>query len=216
MTPAEVIERAATSRYNNDYTATHARRFGLCIEEVSRVLPPRTPILDVGWPTIFTSLLIEREYPVKNFDRDIRVKWEGVDDGSVDAVFLMEVVEHLKDPDGASFDTFLHMGLQNALAEVRRVLKPDGYLFLTTPNQASYGSIKRLLHGGNPMLFSPHTREYTASEIEWWVGQAGLRLVERKTIACYEQADPIVVGAMNSIGASLANREDTTVIWARK
>lgn len=215
MTADEVLKRIPGSRYNNDYSITHAKRFGLSIGEVQRMLPPGSAVLDVGWPTIFTELMIEAGYPVQNVDFDIRNKWPK-EDSLADAIFLMEVVEHLKDPEGATFDTFLHAGLQNALAEARRVLKPGGYLFITTPNQASYGSIKRILRGGNPMLFKPHVREYTAEEIEWWVGQAGFRVVERKTMACYEEADPMIVGMMNSVGAPLTNRDDTTFLWARK
>jgi len=56
-----------------------------------------------------------------------------------DVVFAGEVIEHLVDTD-------------NFLDEVRRVLKKDGFLVLTTPNIASAARRLLLLLGKNPHL----------------------------------------------------------------
>lgn len=46
-------------------------------------------------------------------------------DSSVDLVLVTEVIEHLREP-------------ERLLAEIRRVLRPDGRLILTTPNSDAY------------------------------------------------------------------------------
>lgn len=56
---------------------------------------------------------------------------------SVDLVLALEVIEHL-------FDTDLF------LSEIHRVLKPEGFLILSTPNLASLPNRLRLLFGGYP------------------------------------------------------------------
>lgn len=82
-------------------------------------------------------------------------------DNSFDGVLCCEVLEHLTtDP--------IRM-----LATIHRVLKPDGWLLLTTPNVANLGNILALLHGRNvykpyELAFGPtwrHNREYTAPEV---------------------------------------------------
>jgi SAM-dependent methyltransferase len=65
--------------------------------------------------------------------------------GSVDLVVSFETIEHVQDA-GALVD------------EIRRVLKPGGWLVLSTPNRA-FGPAER--HTANPF----HIREFTADEL---------------------------------------------------
>jgi SAM-dependent methyltransferase len=59
------------------------------------------------------------------------------------------------------------------LAEIHRVLRPDGWLVLTTPNVASLANVLDLVHGRNiyrpyELAFGPtwrHNREYTPAEV---------------------------------------------------
>jgi SAM-dependent methyltransferase len=59
--------------------------------------------------------------------------------GSVDVVILSEVVEHLVDTDGG-------------IAELYRVLRPDGHLVLSTPNLAAWFNRGLLLAGVQPIF----------------------------------------------------------------
>jgi SAM-dependent methyltransferase len=90
-------------------------------------------------------------------------------DASFDGVVFCEVLEHLTlDP-------------QAALIEINRILKPGGWLLLTTPNAAWYENIASLWLGGrsNWGPYSPfgrygrHNREYTLPEIEQLLNQSG-------------------------------------------
>ena len=82
------------------------------------------------------------------------------DDDTFDIVLYCEVLEHMtNDP-------------WQTLIELKRVLRPDGLLVLTTPNAARLESIARLVAGDN--MYDPysgygpygrHNREYTQAEL---------------------------------------------------
>ena len=81
-------------------------------------------LLDRGWNVYAVDQSPESAALVTNtFAQNPRFKGSSVPDQSVDAVFLIEVVEHLND-----------RALDNAVADARRMLKPDGRLIVTTPN----------------------------------------------------------------------------------
>jgi 2-polyprenyl-3-methyl-5-hydroxy-6-metoxy-1,4-benzoquinol methylase len=89
-----------------------------------------------------------------------------------DGVLCCEVLEHLTlDP-------------VRMLAGIHRVLKPDGWLILTTPNVASLANILALLHGRNVYTpydvdFGPtwrHNREYTAAEVRELLEETGFKV----------------------------------------
>lgn len=83
------------------------------------------------------------------------------EDAEFDGVVYCEILEHLvRDPIAV-------------LAEIHRVLKPGGWLVLTTPNAARRQNIVALLRGRN--VFDPysgygpygrHNREYTRDELQ--------------------------------------------------
>lgn len=92
-----------------------------------------------------------------------------------DGVLVCEVIEHLiRDP-------------MWMLWEANRVLKPGGWILVTTPNCASYRSLEQaLLRQENPQVFSrynsrdpdepPHVREYTPKELAWALVAAGFEV----------------------------------------
>jgi len=81
-------------------------------------------------------------------------------DGSFDLVLFCEIIEHLvNDP--------IHV-----LMEIKRILKPEGTLIISTPNSAKLENIVKIFRGEN--VFSPyslygpygrHNREYTIHEL---------------------------------------------------
>jgi SAM-dependent methyltransferase len=96
-----------------------------------------------------------------------------------DAVVFSEVIEHLVDPD-------------SALDEIRRVLKPGGHLFLSTPNLAAWYNRALLLAGVQPVFSEVslrrihgrpgsevvgHLRLYTARALRAFLTASGFDVV---------------------------------------
>ncbi len=94
-------------------------------------------------------------------------------DGSVDGVLLCEVIEHfVLDP--------LH-----CVIEINRILRPGGFVLITTPNVASWYSINQALHQRHTSRWPVyawnvpnsrnhiHAREYLVSELEILLAAGG-------------------------------------------
>lgn len=121
-------------------------------------------------------------------------------DASFDAVVMTEVFEHLRDYPAHS------------LLEVRRILRPGGRLYFTTPNAAYVVNRLRLLRGGS--VYSPlpdwigglpharHAREYTLAEIRQLFAHAGL-VVRVATSRHFNQrsgrSGPVMVAAKRAV-----------------
>jgi SAM-dependent methyltransferase len=103
-------------------------------------------------------------------------------DGHFDTVLCCELLEHLvKDP-------------MWMMAEIHRVLKPEGILLLTTPNIVSFRAVAAVLRGGHPGFYSRypdpagrdfcgsrHEREYTPLEISKLLNAAGFAVEHIET-----------------------------------
>ncbi len=109
-------------------------------------------------------------------------------------VLCCEIIEHLvSDP--------MHM-----IAEVNRVLRPDGRLVLTTPNIASLRAVGAILQGYHPGLFPQyikpsadgtvdprHSREYAPREIQHLLEDAGFEVLRLETGPFRDQPTPELV-----------------------
>ena len=52
------------------------------------------------------------------------------------------------------------------MMEINRILKPGGYLVLTTPNIASLRAVAGILQGFHPMLFPAYIRPRESGEVD--------------------------------------------------
>lgn len=102
-----------------------------------------------------------------------------LEDGGVEFVFALEVVEHLVSP-------------SHLFAEAFRICAPGGYLLVTTPNVTRIGNVLKLLIGRSnfdrltPLDYEnsedewrPHFREYTMTEVSDFFRRADFQVVER-------------------------------------
>lgn len=109
------------------------------------------------------------DYANTNVERDTMP----YEEGAFDTVLFCEVFEHLtNDP-------------LRALIEIKRVLKQDGALILTTPNVVRLANVAHMLQGLSIFdvysAYGPygrHNREYTVSEVRRILEHAGFEIEE--------------------------------------
>ena len=169
------------------YISNHLKRFCFTFDFLPRVENAR--VLDVGIGQGFLDYCIKKvlNYEVTGVDaqREETESWrrrlteEGIqfklcdisqeplpfDEASFDIVLFLEVIEHLFPP-----RAFL------VLKEINRVLKPGGFLVMSTPNQAGLGHRLGLLIGRSVLNLEAyfhqdgatygHIFEYTGSQLQ--------------------------------------------------
>jgi hypothetical protein len=146
-----------------------------------------------------------------NSERD---PWPYEDD-CFDLVTGMEILEHL------ALDPYFFF------SEAARVLKPNGYLLLSTPNVTSHRGVWKMLNGIAPYsfgIFVPsggvygrHNREYAPRELPVLGQAAGFETVRLSTVDVYERkCDPGTAELLLSRGDDLSMRGETIFYLARK
>jgi SAM-dependent methyltransferase len=134
-------------------------------------------------------------------------------DGHFRAVLCCELIEHLQsDP--------LHM-----LWECNRVLQPDGFLLLTTPNITSARALEGVLIGCTPYLMSQynrqtpvdqHNREYAPYEIGIALAAAGFTVVDLETEDVWARSNPAILELLKEVNLPTDKRGDNIFALARK
>ena len=87
-------------------------------------------------------------------------------DASCDGIVMLEIIEHL-------------VAVEHMLAEVHRVLRPGGFLILSTPNFAFLYNRLRILSGRLSGDEGYHYRFFTPSSLERQIVNAGLTVDSR-------------------------------------
>ena len=112
-----------------------------------------------------------------------------VPSGRLDTVICCETIEHVPDP-------------RAAIAELARVLRPGGRLFLTTPNylgpMGAYRGYLRLTGRRYSEEGQPINHFLIAASVRRWVRRSGLRIVHTQSTGHYlpfPGRQPILLGA---------------------
>ena len=187
-----------TAAWIRAYADYHRNRLAQDVELLRRYAASAKSILEVGSAPLFLTIALKREgYDVCGLDlapehyaslieehgldiRKIDVERERIPfpDDSFDVILFNEVFEHLR------------IDLIFTVSELRRVLKPGGRLFLSTPNHRSLVGVWTLFwhHASchvcpdlyveheklRTLGFMGHVREYTAREVSGFLGHIGL------------------------------------------
>lgn len=184
-----VIELAYRKEYYAPWAEQAPARAGIWrrrLAEVERAKRPPGELLDVGCATgDFLDCARAHGWHVRGTElsadacraagaRGLRVHqgeiWEaGLAANTVDVVTCWHVLEHVRDP-------------KRVVQEIRRVLKPGGFLFLATPNAEDYifRAAYWLARGRRPTLYEPDERElhlfhFSPRTLRAMLTSAGLR-----------------------------------------
>jgi SAM-dependent methyltransferase len=221
------------------YLEYHRRRY----QDTLRLLPPGDGrrLLDVGsFPGHLSALAQARGWEVVGLNNAIEGAgaWEDfldrcearkiairsceverepfpVPTASVDAVLFCELFEHL------------HLNPFHTLKEIFRVLRPGGLFILTTPNLRRVETLSRLWHGWGPqpplsrtfhelfpsLLYHRHNREYTASELAYYLGHQGKDLYDFRLDRVYYSD---ALDAAHEIPGILGQRVGAGEQWAAR
>lgn len=141
--------------YGKEELSYNSKAEKVRLRKIAALVGSGHKVLDVGcWDGTLGSMLIQRGNDVYGIEvnkevseiakkRGINVKVQDVElgfdfeDGFFDVVVAAEIIEHILDTD------FF-------IGNVKKTLKPHGFLVLTTPNVASIGRRILLLLGKNP------------------------------------------------------------------
>ena len=152
------------------------------------------------------------EVPVASFDLE-RDRFP-YPDAHFAAVVCCEILEHLNvDP----------MGM---LLEIRRVLKDDGVLILTTPNVSCTESLLALIEGRSPYVYGKfersgrpadrHNREWTPGEVSRLLACAGFATEKLITASSWFPTRPALVELLRQLKADTRLRDDNILVVARR
>lgn len=187
----------ALAPWYENYCREHRSRLAADVHAVTQHVPAGARIIEYGAvPLLTTAALAELGYAVQALDvaparfesaieslgldvrkSDIETQPAPFADESFDAALFNELFEHLRINPIATF------------REVRRVLRVDGLLLLSTPNLRSLRGIRNLLwhnqaHAASAGVYQQyekletvghmgHVREYTTREVADFLTQAG-------------------------------------------
>lgn len=203
----------------DQYYQIHQDRYRYILNQIRLLnLPPRAKILDIGCfpPHLFDSLttlgyqvfgIASAHEPINNKQISIlNIETDSFPypENQFDLVLLSEVIEHLP-----NYPLPL-------LQKIRKILKPHGFLIITTPNVCRLHNLLFLLFGRNiyfsleqmfqtstsdATIYHRHNREYTLAELDNLLSLAGFSTSKANFFTAYtpwrptRQFQPIVLAA---------------------
>jgi 2-polyprenyl-3-methyl-5-hydroxy-6-metoxy-1,4-benzoquinol methylase len=199
----ETIYHGITDDHEREYFSIHEVRYRFILEKIQVLFGgQQAKILDIGVypPHLYNALhklghevwgiasqhekLTDKHIKTLNIEKE-KFPFEAQ---SFDLVLMTEIIEHLT------------VNPRVYLSEVKRVLKPDGYLLVTTPNAVHLKNRVKVLFGKsasfpleqlfetephNDSIYYRHNREFTRDELKSAFEVSGLRAVEARYFSAY-------------------------------
>jgi SAM-dependent methyltransferase len=153
---------------NSDWLNHCIRFIETYVRIIQHVKPRRTSrIAETGNLSATSEFLVSDGFSIESLKGDFRSRIEAPSD-TYDLLLSCEVFEHIKDQDTKDFNDLVCMnfsGVEAYISEMYRVLRPGGYLAMTTPNACSLLAIELILSYRAPLSFWPHVREYPPADV---------------------------------------------------
>jgi SAM-dependent methyltransferase len=208
---------------NNDWLNHCVRYIETYIRILRHVKPQRTSrIAETGNLSATSEFLVSEGFTIDSLKGDFRYRIDALSD-TYELLLSCEVFEHIKDQDAKNFNDLVCMnfsGVQTYISEMCRVLRPGGYLALTTPNACSLLSIELMLRHRAPMSFWPHVREYPPSNVISMCEAGGFKTVLWDTFFAWFYLDKTREKRLDDLftarGASKENRGEDAFFLFRK
>lgn len=174
-----------------DYFRVHRNRFLQSWDFMDSLgLPSIGTVLDVGGAGPLSLYLQDHcGWTSRWSNTDLRTSLDFESD-AFDLAICTETIEHVKDVDSSEIsdlELFNYSGVIRMLEELKRVLKPDGLLFLTTPNANSIITLSKWLSGEILLMDPNHVREFSIRDLERVATQVGLETKIIKTVDSWGQ-----------------------------
>ncbi|MFN4122585.1 MAG: class I SAM-dependent methyltransferase [Flavobacteriales bacterium] len=171
-----------------DYIEFHKNRYWLSYRHILPLLQPGVKVLELGEPGPFTYVLgkFHPKLQLAYAEEDLRY---GISFGenTFDLVLNMEVIEHIKDLNEAPMDWVDMSGLKNFIREIQRVLKPNGKMFISTPNSLSYNNMNLFFNQEAAWMWYGHFKEFTVPDLCRHIADGGLKIDMVKTLNVWPQ-----------------------------
>jgi SAM-dependent methyltransferase len=225
---SQFVDYYETSVLNSEQTnmqvvvnqVDHYVRYCETIKRLAPHIDQGMLIGETGAASVVLEFLRECGYRCTVLRGDFRKEISSPDD-ACDVLLSLEVLEHIKDQESdvlKEIAVFNFSGMKRYLAEMSRVLKRDGILFLTTPNANSL----RVLNHWNAFLPSlmakVHVRELTKNELLELIAPH-YELLELTDLFCYPPLErherKRLYRAVEAMGGSKENRGDDFFLTMR-
>ena len=175
-----------------DYYHAARQRFWLSFDAIQQLeLPKRARVLDIGGGILATLLsgLLGHDASVCDVHEAARADIESVGLSFQLADVYRDLLPKIEDADLVVFTEVIeHLPLPPyvILERLARLLKPGGYLFVTTPNGHRFRNVVRMVAGREILDFYRlpeegqglgHQHEYTRQQLLWQADAARLEVV---------------------------------------
>jgi SAM-dependent methyltransferase len=223
-----------TTYSGNAYVLGHVARFATSIVMLGDLIRPGFKVLEIGWSNLlhryiaadvacwdYTSFERDspsqsagalhigpgegRTVPTQNFRLNLETDPFPVQSDEYDLVICGEVIEHMDiDP-------------MFVIAEINRISRPGGALFVTTPNASSARVVFKAVNGYHPSFFMQYARnaspyrhnfEYTPPLLQSLISAGGYKVQSLETLDTFEDPFPEGYEILKKLGAPMTARGD--------